>query len=139
MIIFNSPNFLEKIFNKMGKILQRIKIITENEGITVGKLERIIGASKGVLSRAVNNETDIQSKWLEIIAENYPQYSAEWLMRGEGSMLKTDMPDDGTKTEEETASDGVTAALERIIQRQAKEIARLEIELEKYRPDGGGQ
>lgn len=123
----------------MGKILQRIKIITENEGITVGKLERIIGASKGVLSRAVNNETDIQSKWLEIIAENYPQYSAEWLMRGEGSMLKTDTPDDGTKTEEETASDGVTAALERIIQRQAKEIARLEIELEKYRPDGSGQ
>ena len=123
----------------MGKILQRIKIITENEGITVGKLERIIGASKGVLSRAVNNETDIQSKWLEIIAENYPQYSAEWLMRGEGSMLKTDTPDDGAKTEEETASDGVTAALERIIQRQAKEIARLEIELEKYRPDGGGQ
>ena len=60
-------------------------------------------------------------------------------MRGEGSMLKTDTPDDGAKTEEETASDGVTAALERIIQRQAKEIARLEIELEKYRQDGSGQ
>lgn len=76
---------------------------------------------------------------IEKIAINCENISLKWLLTGEGTMLKTDTPDDGTKTEEETASDGVTAALERIIQRQAKEIARLEIELEKYRPDGGGQ
>ena len=76
---------------------------------------------------------------IEKIAINCENISLKWLLTGEGTMLKTDTPDDGTKTEEETASDGVTAALERIIQRQAKEIARLEIELEKYRPDGSGQ
>ena len=76
---------------------------------------------------------------IEKIAINCENISLKWLLTGEGTMLKTDTPDDGTKTEEETASDGVTAALERIIQRQAKEIARLEIELEKYRQDGGGQ
>jgi len=37
----------------MGKILQHLKKLTENENITIGKLERIIGASKGVLSRAI--------------------------------------------------------------------------------------
>ena len=76
---------------------------------------------------------------IEKIAINCENISLKWLLTGEGTMLKTDTPDDGTKTEEETASDGVTAALERIIQRQAKEIARLEIELEKYRQDGSGQ
>jgi hypothetical protein len=76
---------------------------------------------------------------IEKIAINCENISLKWLLTGEGTMLKTDTPDDGAKTEEETASDGVTAALERIIQRQAKEIARLEIELEKYRQDGGGQ
>lgn len=84
-------------------------------------------------------KSDIGGAVLGKIITIYSDISPKWLLTGEGSMLKTDTPDDGTKTEEETASDGVTAALERIIQRQAKEIARLEIELEKYRPDGGGQ
>ena len=72
----------------MGNILARIQELASNEGITIGALERVIGASKGVLSRAINNGTDIQSKWLQIIVENYPQYSADWLLSGKGEMLK---------------------------------------------------
>lgn len=72
----------------MYKILPRIKTLAEHEGITIGALERIIGASKGVLSRAISNGTDIQSKWLQAIVENYPQYSAQWLLTGVGEMLK---------------------------------------------------
>lgn len=71
----------------MCKILPRIKKIAQNEGITIGALERLIGASKGVLSRAIANGTDIQSKWLEAIVENYPQYSAQWLLSGIGDMI----------------------------------------------------
>lgn len=73
----------------MGNILSRIEQISKNESITIGALERKIGASKGVLSRAINNGTDIQSKWIQSIAENYPQYSAEWLLAGRGNMLKS--------------------------------------------------
>lgn len=51
-------------------------------------MERIIGASKGVLSRAIANGTDIQSKWLMSIVENYPKYSGDWLLTGQGDMLK---------------------------------------------------
>lgn len=71
----------------MCKIVPRLKEIASNEGITIGTLERVIGASKGVLSRAINNGTDIQAKWLEAIVENYPKYSAQWLLTGTGSML----------------------------------------------------
>ena len=52
-------------------------------------MEKAIGASKGVLSRAINNGTDIQSNWIQIIVENYPHYSADWLLTGRGEMLKT--------------------------------------------------
>ena len=75
----------------MGNILSRIQEIASNEGITIGAMERTIGASKGVLSRAINNGTDIQAKWLSIIVENYPQYSTGWLLTGAGSMLKDDL------------------------------------------------
>ena len=76
----------------MGNILSRIQEIASNEGIT-------IGASKGVLSRAINNGTDIQAKWLSIIVENYPRYSTGWLLTGAGSMLNDDL--NGIKTIDE--------------------------------------
>lgn len=86
----------------MGNILSRIQEIASNEGITIGAMERTIGASKGVLSRAINNGTDIQAKWLSIIVENYPRYSTGWLLTGAGSMLKDDL--NGIKTIDEADS-----------------------------------
>lgn len=78
----------------MGSILSRIQELAINEGITIGALERKIGASKGVLSRAINNGTDIQTKWLTILVENYPNYSPSWILTGKGNMIisqNTDM------------------------------------------------
>lgn len=82
----------------MCKILPRLKDIADHEGITIGALERAIGASKGVISRAIANGTDIQSKWIQAIVENYPQYSPAWLLTGEGDMLKTKRSADSDST-----------------------------------------
>ena len=71
----------------MGTILDRIQEISSKEGISIGALEKQIGASKGVLSRAMNKGTDIQSKWIQTLVENYPAYSSRWLLTGEGEML----------------------------------------------------
>lgn len=76
----------------MNTILQQIQQIAVNEGIKITAFEKSIGASKGVLSRAINNGTDIQAKWLQNIVENYPQYSEAWLLTGQGSMLKEETP-----------------------------------------------
>lgn len=75
----------------MCKIISRIKELADNEGVTIGSIEKLIGASKGVLSRAISNGTDIQSKWLMSIVENYPQYSTRWLLTGEGPMMRKDL------------------------------------------------
>lgn len=72
----------------METVLDRIAQIAERERISIGKLERIIGASKGVLSRAISNRSDIQSKWISRIVENYPQYSGDWLLTGNGEPEK---------------------------------------------------
>lgn len=76
----------------MENILHRIETLSKKEGITITALERKIGASKGVLSRALNNNTDIQAKWVQSIVENYPMYSALWLLTGKGPMLKDENP-----------------------------------------------
>lgn len=69
-------------------IVNRLKTIAEKEGITITSLEQKIGASKGVLSRALKNNTDIQSKWVSIVVENYPQYNSFWVLTGKGPILK---------------------------------------------------
>ena len=72
----------------MEIILDRIEQFAEKQGIKIGALEKKIGASKGVLSRAIAQKTDIQSKWLSKLVENFPQIDANWLLTGEGSMYR---------------------------------------------------
>lgn len=67
-------------------ILDRIKYIVEKEGVSIHSLEVKIGASRGVLSKAMKMKTDIQSKWVQSIATLYPQYSSKWLLTGQGDI-----------------------------------------------------
>lgn len=82
----------------MENIVNRIAQIADREDISINALERVIGASKGVISRAIKNETDIQAKWVQRVVENYPKYSPDWLITGNGEMLRRDIiaPSDGT-------------------------------------------
>lgn len=74
----------------MESILNRIEQVADNEGIKITPFETVIGASKGVFSRAIKRNTDISSKWVTKIVEKYPQYNSEWLLTGRGNMLKSD-------------------------------------------------
>jgi phage repressor protein C with HTH and peptisase S24 domain len=71
----------------VSNILNQILLLAENEGVTIGAIEKKIGASKGVLSRAINNKTDIQAKWITAIVENYPHYNPSWILTGKGERL----------------------------------------------------
>lgn len=74
----------------MNSILFRINQFCDNQDITITELERKISASKGVLSRALAKNTDIQSKWITEIVDNYQLINPEWLLTGKGEMLKSD-------------------------------------------------
>ncbi len=100
----------------MKSILEVFIKISENEGIKITQLEEKIGASKGVLSRAIKNNSDIQAKWLLKLVENYPQYNEQWLLTGEGNMLKKSTP---SQEVQEVHDDKYTASLE-------KQVALLE-------------
>lgn len=85
---------------------ERIKQIIDNEGLSVRKFEDKIHCSVGVIARALKNKTDISSRFLISIKEVFPQYSAEWLLTGEGEMfVSKDVSKDGdckqTDNEEE--------------------------------------
>ena len=43
-----------------------------------------------MIRRAIKNNTDIQSKWLSITADIYPNLDINWLLTGRGFMLKSE-------------------------------------------------
>ena len=95
-IIFLTNKFLWKILFIM-QLNDRIRELIQNEGISVRALEKSIGASDGVISKALRAGTDISAKWIVAISENYPQYNLDWLINGHGHMIidsETDLKDE---------------------------------------------
>lgn len=77
-----------------------------------------------------NLESELSGDKIVKILTLYPDISAEWLMRSEGEMIKSETPLESVETPHEQPSNDVVAALQKIIQDQARQIARLEIQLE---------
>lgn len=66
--------------------------------MTLTEMERIIGASKGVLTKAASKGTNIQLRWLEAIAEKFPSWNAEWVITGRGESTGVDKQNDEPQT-----------------------------------------
>ncbi len=126
-------------------MIEKISQFIESQGISVRAFEIQIGASNGLIRKAIANETDIQAKWVLAIAENYPQLNLDWLFTGKGPMIRDDqyhlplepsasrmIPErdprdvDRIKHLEEllTAREGMISSLEKTIAAHEKTIAR---------------
>lgn len=70
-------------------MIERLNEFIRSQGLTTIEFERKISASDGVIRKSIRNNTDIQSKWLVKIAENYPILDMNWLLTGEGSMYRS--------------------------------------------------
>lgn len=124
----------------MNNILQRITEISEIEGVSISKIEQKIGASKGVLYKAIQKNTDIQSKWIVLIVENFPMYNAEWLLTGRGEKIKSNIEKDNLLNEptENYGLDYKELYIDAkyTIEVQKKYIESLELQLQNKRKAG---
>ena len=104
----------------------RIKKIIDNEHLSIRGFEKKISTSVGVINKALRKKTDISASVLVKIAEYFPQYSLEWLITGNGSMLKSE-------EQEEAGIDYklIAETQEKLISSLEKQIERLERELAK--------
>lgn len=71
-------------------INQRIKMIVEKSGKAVNSYAAMIGVSQPTLKACVDGNNAPRFDTLQKILIANPMISAEWLMRGEGSMIKPD-------------------------------------------------
>lgn len=72
----------------MKTTLQRIKEYADFKGITNQKFEKEVGFSNGAFSTQLKNNKTIGVDKLENILTKYPDINPEWLLTGQGEMLK---------------------------------------------------
>ena len=72
----------------MNNFSYRIKQIIDYKQLSTRQFEQKIGSSNGVISKILLKNTDLSGIWLSKIIEKFPEVSSEWLLTGEGEMLK---------------------------------------------------
>lgn len=77
----------------MCQILSRLKEYIEYRGITVAAFEKSIGMSNASFSKQLKNKRAIGTDKLENILNVYSDISPEWLLTGNGNMLKAKTAD----------------------------------------------
>ena len=69
--------------------------------MSVRQFEAKIGSSDGKIAKFLTSNSSLKSDTLNMIMENFPQLSIEWLLTGEGDMLKQHTPqEEQTKSRE---------------------------------------
>jgi len=116
------------------KIIERIFEYIKYKGVTIADFERQNSLSNGYLRKMKQRNADIGETIIVNLIENCPDMSLEWFILGEGDMIKPEtQPNASSNTvspPSECCEDGVISTLKDIIKEQAKEIVRLEMELE---------
>ena len=67
--------------------IERFKTYLNTKDITNSRAEKDCGLSNGLIGNALKTRSTIGSDKLEKILTAYPDLSAEWLLRGTGSMI----------------------------------------------------
>lgn len=69
-------------------ILDRIKLYIDTKGISIAAFEKSVGMSNSSFSKSLKNNGAIGTDKLENILSVYSDISPEWLLTGQGDMLK---------------------------------------------------
>lgn len=113
-------------------MIERLAQFIDYLDVSVRSFEKKIAASDGMIRRAINNNTDIQSKWMQNIADNYPELNIEWLLTGKGSMLKSEQTEIYPKSQEDKDTDKIKIiVLEKMLVEKDKRIENLNREVGK--------
>jgi hypothetical protein len=72
-------------------MLNRLKEYIDYKGISISAFEKSIGMSNASFGKSLKKGGTIGADKLEIILKIYPEISLNWLVTGEGEMLKKDL------------------------------------------------
>ncbi len=78
-------------------MINRIKAVVAWSNLTETQFAKKIGVTQSSLNRTLRGATEIPFKVVSSILANFDEVSAEWLMRGRGEMIESDIMSDYNK------------------------------------------
>ena len=105
----------------MGSILFRMSEFAREQGLSINKLEATLGASKGVFAKALKGDGNTSTQWVEKFCSIYNTVSPEWLLLGEGEMMRGAQPSECSSNTSQSTDNTE-------IEQLRQEIARLKDE-----------
>ena len=75
-------------------IYQRIMLILEDKQVSVNALSKLVGMSQTTLNTQLKGERALSANVVSKVLVAFPDVSAEWLMRGVGTMYSNQDADD---------------------------------------------
>lgn len=111
---------MERAINK------RIKEIIRYLNISDTEFSKRISMPQSTISNIFNRDSDIKYSILESILTQFEFVSSEWLLRGEGSMLRSNSKVD--KTNYEKLLEEYTKQTEDLLSERDDEIRRLQLD-----------
>lgn len=115
----------------MKNTIGRIKEYIDFKGITNQKFEKEVGFSNGAFASQLKNNRTIGVDKLENILKTYPEINIEWLLTGEGEMLKNICPKSEQYTDLENLLNSVIHTQQEIINNQKETIEQLKNQIKK--------
>ena len=109
------------------ELIERIERFIEYKQLSVSGFEKSISASNGVIRHAILKKTDIYSRFLVKMLDNYPELSADWLLREEGEILR--------EPDREKPSDTTVSILLQRIEDLARENGSLQAQIDEYKKE----
>lgn len=70
------------------EVLKRIKVFIQSQRIKTSELSRIIGINQTSVYGYLDGTNKAPMSFIVLFLESFPEVSAEWLLRGEGEMMK---------------------------------------------------
>lgn len=83
-------------------IYQRVKLVLEDKSISVNALSKQINVAQATLNPQLRGDRTLAANIVEKILAAFPDVSAEWLMRGVGTMYSNQDADDSSYMVAET-------------------------------------
>lgn len=77
-------------------IYQRVKLVLEDKSISVNALSKQINVAQATLNPQLRGDRTLAANIVEKILTAFPDVSAEWLMRGVGTMYSNQDADDSS-------------------------------------------
>lgn len=72
------------------KPIERVKNLIEFKGLSISGFEKATGMSNNSIQTAIKRNSNLKDDTLNSILIRFPDISAEWLLTGNGSMLRVD-------------------------------------------------